>query len=165
MTTEELAAALQGLSALPPLERARRARSLKKELAAALDAETAAGVAGAVAGGMTLDEVAAELGSSGPRLSALVTAHGSGTGRTGRPPGKGGTAWFPRAEARAEAAAEAVLGLARDSWAARSDAACAASQAAGWSSARQGDRLVERLVAEGVLVQRGEGRRREVRCC
>lgn len=86
MTTEELAAALLELPALPPLERAWAARVLKREAAAVLDAEAAAGMAGAVAAGMTQEDVAAGLGTTPNRVSLALKAHGLPGRKTGRPP-------------------------------------------------------------------------------
>ena len=86
MTTMELAAALLGLGALPPLERARAARALKREAAAVLDAEAAEGMAGAIAGGMTAAAVAAALGTVPARVSVALRERGLPSRRTGRPP-------------------------------------------------------------------------------
>ena len=86
MTTEELAAALLGLRALPPLKRAEAARALKKEAAAVLDAEAAEGMAGAITGGMTAAAVAAALGTVPARVSVALKAHGLPSRVTGRPP-------------------------------------------------------------------------------
>lgn len=85
MTTEELAAALLGLRDKPPLERARAARALKREAAAVLDAETAGGIAGAVADGMTQEAVAAALSTTPARVSLALKAHGLPGRKTGRP--------------------------------------------------------------------------------
>jgi hypothetical protein len=91
MTTEELAEALLGLAALPPLDRAGAARALKEAAAAVLDAEAAAGMAGAVAAGMTQEGVAAALGTTGARVSVALKAHGLPGRKTGRPPGSSGS--------------------------------------------------------------------------
>jgi hypothetical protein len=90
MTTEELAAAALRLAALPPMERARAARALKREAAAVFDAEAAAGMAGAVAAGLTQEDVAAGLGTTPNRVSLALKAHGLPGRKTGRPPNSPG---------------------------------------------------------------------------
>ena len=86
MTTEELAAAMLRLPALPPIEQARAARALKAEAAAVLDAMAAAGMAGAVADGWTQEGVAEALGTTPSRVSLALKAHGLPGRKTGRPP-------------------------------------------------------------------------------
>lgn len=86
MTTEEFVIAAARLSGLPPLERATAARALKREAGAVFDAEAAAGMAGAVAGGMTQEAVAEALGTVPARVSLALKAHGLPGRKTGRPP-------------------------------------------------------------------------------
>lgn len=87
MTADEIAAALLELAALRGTERSRAVRALKKEFAATAAAEDAAGMAEAVADGMTQEEVAAALGTTPGRVSLALKAHGLPGRKTGRRPG------------------------------------------------------------------------------